>query len=83
MQTDGRGNVVVKCPYKDLRAAGIKSNATISKNFMPLEAFGFIEIKGGGFHVASEYKFSDKWKDITDEEAKNIKRKLKEHAAIS
>lgn len=76
-QTDGNGNAMIKCPYKSVQEAGIKSKETISNNFKQLEAFGFITIIGGGFHVASQYKFSDKWQEISDEEAEKIKAKLK------
>lgn len=77
-QCDGNGNAMVICPYKDIRAAGIKSNETISKNFAQLEALGFITIKGGGFHVASQYKFSDNWQGISDEEAHKINAVLRQ-----
>lgn len=76
-QTDGNGNAMVKCPYSDINKAGIGSNATISKNFALLEALGFITIIGGGFHVASQYKFSDKWKNITSADAKRIVKEAK------
>lgn len=75
-QTDGNGNAMVKCPYKDMMKAGIKSNETISENCRQLEAFGFLPITGGGHRIASEYKFSNKWQNITGAEAKKIKAQL-------
>ena len=75
-QTDGNGNAMVKCPYKDMMKAGIKSNETISENCRQLEAFGFLTITGGGHRIASEYKFSNKWQNITGAEAKKIKAQL-------
>lgn len=76
-QTDGSGNAMVKCPYNDIQKAGIKSNETVSNNFKQLEAFGFITASHNGFKVANQYKFSDKWKEISDEEASKIKAELK------
>lgn len=76
-QTDGNGNVMIKCPYKDIRKFGIGSNETIANNFRQLEAYGFIVIQGGGFHIASNYKFSDKWQNLSKEDIEQIKQDLK------
>ena len=76
-QTDGNGNAMVKCPYTSMNAAGIKSSESISENCRQLEAFGFVDIKGGGYHIASEYKFSNRWCDITEKDAQEIKSRLR------
>ena len=76
-QTDGNGKTMIMCPYKDIRKAGIGSNQTISNNFRQLEAYGFIDIQGGGFHVANKYKFSDKWQNYSEEDIKRIRQELK------
>ena len=69
---------LIKCPYSYIRSKGIGSNETISRAFKELEAFGFIAYKTkGGHNIANEYKLSDKWQAVTDEEARQIKEKLK------
>lgn len=76
-QTDGNGNATIMCPYKDIRNAGIGSNQTIANNFRQLEAYGFIDIQGGGFHVPSKYKFSDKWQNFSEEDIERTRQELK------
>ena len=71
----------VKCPYKYLLENGFKSRDTISRKFVELEKFGLINIKvSGGFGIPSVYRFSDKWKTISEEEALRIKKELSRKA---
>ncbi len=68
-------NGTVKCPYAYLRKCGMGSKGTISDHFIELERFGFLEIAfQGGRGRPNVYKLSDKWKTITEEEAKQIKQ---------
>ena len=69
----------IKCPYRYLLSNGFNSADTLSNAFLELEAYGFIEVKlSGGHNIPNEYRLSDKWIAISEEEGKQIKRHIKE-----
>ena len=74
-------STTAKCPYSYITENTDIHRNRIRKRLEELEAFGFIEItedtaKSKRGRPANLYKFSEKWKDVSDVDALAIKKRL-------
>lgn len=68
----GKKKNEIKLTYSDIKERKKTHFRAISKAFLELEIFGFIDViqRGGLFKGASIYALSDRWKEISDDPEK-------------
>lgn len=86
LKYEWRGKKVneIKLPYSDIKERKKIHPRAISRAFLELEVFGFIDViqRGGLFKGASVYALSERWNEISDDTEKlkraniTLKKKL-------